>query len=170
MVQVNYDIVGFFVPLGCAAAYFPRALRLAGLLDWVMFVSMTVLTGVSGYCDGLGGHFASVYGFSLVYYLGLPAVSRRAVHAPAAMLAPFMFVSIALPDIYLAYTQGCGDSVTVGGNGWRDGVFLWTFLGLIGYGLTAVIARFSSSYRRKLPFNWKVDLRRHFSLALARGA
>jgi hypothetical protein len=165
MPQVDYDVIGFGIPLVLALVYAPRALRLAGTLDWFLFVAMTAMTVAAGYCDAYGGHLPAVYGFAIMYYLCLPSVSRRQTHKSAGMLLPFLFASIALPDVYVAHTQGCSDSVTVGGNGWVDGIFLRSIVGFVGYGITATIARCSADYRRGARTDWRRELSRHFTLA-----
>lgn len=168
MPHVSYDPVGFAVPLVAAVLYLPRALKLVRGIDWVLFASMTLMTAWAGYCDELGGHLPAVYGFALMYYLCLPVVSRAEVHKPAAMLLPFLFASMALPDIYLAYRQGCSDSVTVGGNGWRDGLMLRSVAGFVGYGMTACLAKFSADWRRGIRMSWRRELVRHFATGAGR--
>lgn len=164
MPLVSYDAVGFAVPLTIASMYMPRAVRLARPLDWILFCAATAFTAFSGYCDDAGGHMPAVYGLVAFGYLCEPVVSRSRRHKPAALLVPLLFASIAIPDIYLAYTQSCSAWVTVGGNGWYDGLLLRPLGIFVAYGLLATLSHYSASYRRGIRADWQADLLRHFSL------
>jgi len=166
MNHVSYDPLGFFLPLLICALYVRRMLSAMRPMDVGLFVAATGLTQFMSYCDGRGVHTAACYAVVLLLYACEPVFVPRKRHAPAAMLLPFFFLSLAIPDLYAAYTQGCAMFVTVGGDGLTDGLFLWPLGVCAIYGLTCVIEAHSAAHRRGDALDWRSELKRHFSMYL----
>jgi len=162
--HVSYDPLGFFLPLLISALYLRRTLATMRAVDVGLFATATALTWFLSYCDGRGVHTGACYALVLLLYAGAPVIAPRRRHRPAAALLPLFFLSLVIPDVYAAYTQGCAMDVTVGGDGLADGLFLWPVGVCAIYGLTCVIELHSAAHRRRLSIDWRAELRRHFSV------
>lgn len=129
---ISLDPVGFWIPLVISVFFSQELLKKATLLDLVLMLAAMAISFVTLNIDTVGIHMVEAYIGVIIFYV-IKSLEKKQL-SPGCSIAMF-FTSMVIPDLYGAIYHSNGQLARVGGDGFKDGLFLWPILSGVFYGL-----------------------------------
>lgn len=163
----DFDLDGFFLPLGISLLYLYRNARESSWTDWFLLLIGTVSSFVFAEAESHGLRIFPIYGLFVVWYMLRSRGDGEYFHGakPACMIFCYTFLSMVFADVFFAYQRMMViPDAKVGGFDPIDGLVSVPLFFSVMYLLTAIARahpRINSSTQR---FPWAAFMRHHFGV------
>ena len=160
----DFDLDGFFLPLGISLLYLYRNAKESQWPDWVFLLIGTASSFVFAEIESHGLRIFPIYGLFVVWYMlrsrnddGYSQGTK-----PACMIFCYTFLSMVFADVYFAYKRMMVvPDAKVGGFEPIDGLVAVPLFFSTMYLLTALARAHPRLNNNIQPFSWNGFLRHH---------